>query len=233
MKPFYAALLLPLLAPLTSLSAYAQSGDEQLQYLSEVMAPTVKKKAVYYRQLTGQEGHLYIGKTFTMSGKLKAEGTYLDDGLSLPHGRFTFYHPNGKVESRGEYVNGNKAGIWERFDPWGQPLAEKIYNPEPLYNIVYTRAETMPQYPGGDNKALLRYVKAKVESASDRKVKGSYTTTFIVEKDGTLSDVKVVQGQDQAIGERVAGAIKSSEPWKPGQEKGQPVRVQMRVPVQF
>jgi hypothetical protein len=222
-----------LLAPLTSHSSYGQGGDEQRQYLSEVLAPAAKKKAAYYRELTGMEGELYIGKTFTIEGKVKAEGTYSDEAMSMPHGYFTFYHPNGRVESKGEYINGNKAGLWLRYDAWGEPLAEKIYNPEPLANIIYTRAQTMPQFNGGDERAFLRHVRSKVEADSNRKVKGTYTTTFIVEKDGSLSEVKVIEGQDEKIGESVAGAVKSTEPWKPGADKGQPVRVQMRVPVQF
>ncbi len=233
MKPISIAFFAALLAPLASLSSYAQGGEDQRQYLSEVMAPAARKKAAYYRELSGREGELYNGKTFTMEGKLKAEGTYLDAALSLPHGYFTFYHPNGRVESKGEYINGNKAGVWQRFDPWGQELAEKIYNPEPLANIVYTRAQTMPQFNGGDEKAFVRHIKSRIEADANRKVKGTYTTTFIVEKDGTLSEVKVIEGQDEKIGEQVAGAVKSTEPWKPGADKGQPVRVLMRVPVQF
>lgn len=233
MKPYSFALFAALMAPLASMSSYAQGGDEQRQYLSDVLAPAAKKKAAYYREQSGKEGELFVGKTFTIDGKLKAEGTYLDAAMSLPHGSFTFYHPNGRVESKGDYINGNKAGIWLRYDAWGEPLAEKIYNPEPLANIVYTRAQTMPHYKDGDQKAFVKHIKSKVEAESNRKVKGTYTTTFIVEKDGSLSEVKVIEGQDEKIGESVAGAVKATEPWNPGADKGQPVRVQMRVPVQF
>lgn len=234
MKTAQFLLIAAMLAPIASNCAYGQQdGGPSRQYLSDVLAPAPMKKATYYRESAGTEGELFIGKTFAIGGKLKAEGTYKDAELTVPHGHFTFYHPNGRVESRGEYINGNKAGVWERFDAWGEPLAEKIYNPEPLANIVYTRAQTMPQFPGGDDKALVKYIKTKVEAETDRRVKGSYTSTFIVEKDGTLSEVRMIEGQDEKIGEQVAGAIKSTEPWKPGEDKGQPVRVQMRLPVQF
>ena len=49
---------------------------------------------------------------------------------------------------------GHKSGVWLRFDQWGRPLAEKVYDPEPLMNIVYTRAETMPAYPGGEKELV-------------------------------------------------------------------------------
>lgn len=223
-----------LMAPLTSNCAFGQEdGGPERQYLSEVLTPSAKKKAVFYRELSGREGELYIGKTYSMDGKLKAEGTYSDEALNLPNGFFTFYHPNGRVESRGDYIKGKKAGIWERFDAWGQPLAEKIYDPEPLANIVYTRAETMPSFKDGDEREFVRYVKTKVSDGTPSKPKGTYTSSFIVEKDGRLSEVKVVDGEDEHVGQQVVDAIRSTEPWKPGVDKGQPVRVQMRVPVQF
>lgn len=233
MKPYSLALFAALMAPLASLSSYAQGGDEQRQYLSEVLEPAAKKRAAYYREVAGKDGELFIGKTYSVAGKLKAEGTYHDAAMTLPHGAFTFYHPNGRVESKGEYINGSKSGIWLRYDAWGEQLAEKIYDPEPLANIVYTRAQTMPQFNGGDQKAFVRHIRAKVESEADQRVKGTYTTSFVVEKDGSLTEVKVLEGQDKKIGEQVAGAVKSTAPWSPGAEKGQPVRVQMRVPVQF
>ncbi|MCC6938486.1 MAG: energy transducer TonB [Flavobacteriales bacterium] len=222
-----------LIMPFSSARSYGQNGGDDRQYLSDVLSPVVKKKATFYREVTGKEGDLFMAKTYSMDGKVKVEGSYTDAQLTIPHGSFVFYHPNGRLESRGEYVNGLKTGIWERFDAWGQELAEKIYDPEPLANIVYTRAQTMPQYKEGDEKALVRYVKSKVDASSERRVKGTYMSTFVVEKDGSLSEVKVVEGQDDQIGEHVVNAIRSTAPWVPGNEKGQPVRVRMKVPVQF
>jgi len=210
-------------------TASAQTSDRQ--YLSEVLAVTSKPKAAFYRVAEGKDGDLFIGKTFTLDGKLKAEGHYTDPRLSVEHGRFTFYHPNGKVESQGEYAMGKKSGVWLRFDQWGRPLAEKVYDPEPLANIVYTRAESMPQYPGG-SRELVRYIKEKVTAVGGKKLKGTIITSFIVEKDGALTDVKVVDGKSTSD-EQMVEAIKSTSPWQPGAERGLPVRVIMRVPVQF
>ncbi|MBL0128963.1 MAG: energy transducer TonB [Flavobacteriales bacterium] len=222
-----------LILPLCPSRSYGQENNEDRQYLSDVLSPAVKKKATFYREVTGKEGELFMAKTYSMDGKVKAEGSYSDAQLTIQQGSFVFYHPNGRVESRGEYVNGLKTGIWERFDAWGQELAEKIYDPEPLANIIYTRAQTMPRFKDGDEKELVRYVKTKVDSASEHRVKGTYTSTFVVEKDGSLSEVRLIEGQDEKIGQHVVDAIRSSAPWQPGNEKGQPVRVRMKVPVQF
>lgn len=223
-------LLLALIA--TASDACAQEEGDR-QYLNEVLAASDKRTAKYYRILAGQEGELFLGKTFSTDGKLKAEGSYLDAALSIPHGAFVFYHSNGKVESRGAYRNGNKSGVWERFDAWGQPLAEKIYDPEPLANIVYTRAQTMPQYAQGGERGFIKYVRESVAPIIAKGESGSVTTSFIVEKNGELTDVKVIEGKGGEIDGRIVEAVKATSPWQPGAEKGQPVRVQMRVPVQF
>ncbi|MBK8500518.1 MAG: energy transducer TonB [Flavobacteriales bacterium] len=210
----------------------AQAQTER-QYLDEVLASTTSKRAKYYRVNEGQEGDLWIGKTYTVDGKLKAEGRYRDASLTIPEGAFTFYHANGKVESHGLYKNGYKSGIWERYDVWGQALAEKVYDPEVLAGIVYTRAEAMPAYPGGDQRAFVRYIRERVSPLSGDRLKADVTTSFVVEKNGELTDVKVVGGASDVFNGQLVDAVKSTSPWQPGADNGRPVRVQMRVPVQF
>lgn len=211
----------------------AQESSGEPQYLSAVLASTVKRKASYYRANEGKEGELFIGRTYSMDGTLKADGRYLDDQLTVEHGPFIFYHADGQVESKGHYEMGNKAGVWLRFDQDGRPLAEKVYNPEPLANIIYSRAQTMPQYANGGDRAFVKYVKEKAGPAEGKRLKGAVTTTFVVEKNGELTDIKVVEGAGEPHDSRVVDAVRSTSPWVPGADKGQPVRVQMKVPVQF
>lgn len=202
-------------------------------YLSNVLEPTSRGKAAFYMVPEGMDGELHIGKIYTMDGKLKAEGRFRDAALTIEEGAFVFYHPNGKVESKGEYAMGNKTGVWLRFDVWGKPLAEKVYNPDVLANILYTRAETMPSFRGGDERVFVHTVKEGMKLPSGTSVKRQVMTSFVVEKNGELSEVKVIEGKDKEIDDQLVDVIKSTSPWAPGVEKGLPVRVQMRVPVQF
>ncbi len=192
-------------------------------YLSSVMEPTTKGKAAYYKIPDGQDGSLYVGRIYTMDDILKAEGRYADASLRIAHGRFIFYFPDGKKESEGDYEMGNKSGIWQRYDEWGQQLAEKVYDPSPLENIVYTMAPTMPQYPGGD-QAMITYLK---KSAGE--VDGAMAT-FVVEKDGDLSDIKVM-GAEPTINDQIVQALDQAPRFEAGEKDGIPVRVQMRVPL--
>ena len=72
-----------------------------------------------------------------------------------------------------------------------------------------------------------------VKAPNGKKVKGSVVASFVVEKDGGLSDVKVVGGKNAQVDQQVVQAIQSTAPWQPGLEKGQPVRVAVKVPVKF
>ncbi len=222
-----------LLLVLAALLLHPTAHGQDRQYLDAVMRPTQKKNAVYYRVLTasGADGH--TGKTYAMDGKVKAEGTYADPGLAVENGPFTFYHSNGKVESRGTYRNGLKSGVWERYDRWGRPLAEKVYDPGALDNILYTRAQRMPVYSNGGDQGLVRYIRSQLSASTGKQLKGRATASVIVEKDGTVSSVKVLERLGPDMDDELVDAIRSSGPWTPGMERGRTVRVQMKVPVEL
>lgn len=228
--------LLPLLiAILPGAATLVSAQGDGRQYLSAVMEPAARKQAAFYKVAGGLEAGLYKGSIYNMDGRLKAEGTYLDEALTIEHGEFVFYHANSKVESHGRYEHGTKSGVWKRFDSAGRPLTEKVYDPEPLANIIYTRAQTMPRSAQGGERELVRYLRDHAGTIGAKRVKGSVTTTFIVEKDGSLSEVKVIEqkGRAEQVTPAVLSALQATVPWEPGLEKGQPVRVRMRVPVQF
>ena len=217
--------MLPLLLAASIITATFAPGDKKpvRTYLNSVMEPTTKGKAAYYKVAAGQDGSSYVGKIYTMDDVLKAEGRYADADLKVADGHFIYYFPDGKKESEGDYAMGYKSGIWQRYDEWGQQLAEKVYDPTPLENIVYTMAPTMPQYPGGD-QAMITYLKAK---AGD--VNGA-TATFVVEKDGDLSEIKVI-GAPPAINDQLVDALDRAPRFEAGEKDGVPVRVHMRVPL--
>lgn len=215
------------------LSGMAQDGDRQ--FLSAMLEPAPRKQATYYKVSAGVVGELFKGRIYTMEGRLKAEGTWLDEALTVEHGEFVFYHGNSKVESRGRYEHGAKSGVWQRFDTAGRPLAEKVYDPEPLANIIYTRAQSMPRSAKGDERELVKYLREQAGTLDGKRVKGSLVTTFVVEKDGSLSDVNVIEptGRAEQATAGVLRALERTTPWEPGREKGQPVRTRVRLPITF
>lgn len=214
--------LLLLLAILLNVIAIA--GDKhQRVYLDRYLAPTSKGKASYYQVPAGRQGEVYLCVVYTMDGRLKADGSCADAALQVRHGQWRFYHDNGKLESEGAYAMGKKSGVWLRFDPWGGQLAEKVYDPAPLENILYTMAPTMPEYPGGE-QAMITYLRTSVPD-----VQGAMAT-FVVEKDGDLSGIRVLNAAPLAA-EQLVHALDKAPRFEPGTKDGLPVRVEMRVPI--
>lgn len=100
---------------------------------------------------------------------------------------------------------------------------------------VLEKAEVMPQFPGGD-QAMMKFVSENVqypEEAKEKEISGRVMVGFIVEKDGSISDVKVVKGIGGGCDEEAVRVVKAMPKWKPGKEKGKPVRVSYQMPIIF
>ena len=93
----------------------------------------------------------------------------------------------------------------------------------------------MPEYPGGQS-ALLQYLARTIkypEESQRKGEQGKVTVSFIVNKDGSLSDYKVVTGVTPLLDAEALRVLKLMPKWTPGKEKGKTVRVQYTVPVTF
>lgn len=93
----------------------------------------------------------------------------------------------------------------------------------------------MPTFPGGKegfNKFLGTTVKYP-KAAREANIQGKVIASFIVEKDGSLTDIKIVRGIGYGADEETIRVLKSSPNWKPGTQNGKPVRVAYSVPISF
>lgn len=100
---------------------------------------------------------------------------------------------------------------------------------------VLEKAEMMPEFPGGE-QAMIKFVSENVqypEEAKEKEISGRVLVGFIVEKDGSISDVKVVKGIGGGCDEEAVRVVKAMPQWKPGKEKGKPVRVSYMMPFTF
>jgi periplasmic protein TonB len=108
---------------------------------------------------------------------------------------------------------------------------EDISTDEPFFIV-----EVMPQFKGGDINAFRAWVLRRTnypQLAIEKKIEGRVLLTFIVEMDGTVSNVTVVKGVDPIIDVEAIKAIEASPKWTPGLQRGQPVRVRFSIPLDF
>ena len=102
-------------------------------------------------------------------------------------------------------------------------------------NEVFVVVENQPEFPEG-NAAMMKFLSDNIKYPADaikNGIQGRVITNFVVEKDGSLTDVKVVRGTDPLLDTEAIRVIRSMPKWKPGTQKGQAVRVRFTLPVVF
>jgi len=116
---------------------------------------------------------------------------------------------------------------------------EVIAQPEPPKHEEETKVfdvvEQMPSFPGGQS-ALMEYLHDHVKYpvvAQENGVQGRVVVSFIVERDGSITDVRVVRSVDPSLDREAARVVSSMPRWTPGKQNGSAVRVKYNVPVMF
>ena len=100
---------------------------------------------------------------------------------------------------------------------------------------VFEVVEEMPSFPGGQG-ALMQYLASNIKYpvvAQENGVQGRVIVSFVVERDGSISDVKVARSVDPSLDREAQRVVKSMPKWKPGKQNGSAVRVKYTVPVVF
>ncbi|MBR4897832.1 MAG: energy transducer TonB [Prevotella sp.] len=100
---------------------------------------------------------------------------------------------------------------------------------------VFDVVEQMPSFPGGD-AALMKFLSEHIKYpvvAEENGIQGRVIATFVVERDGSITDVKVIKSVDPSLDKEAIRVLKSMPKWIPGKQNGSAVRVKYTVPVTF
>jgi len=117
-------------------------------------------------------------------------------------------------------------------EPVGNSDVKKVTEDE---NKVYDVVEVLPSFPGGPDK-FIQYLSKNIRyPAVDREnnVQGKAVMQFVVERDGSLTDIKVLRAPTTAMGDEATRVLKASPKWKAGIQNGRPVRAQYTIPISF
>ncbi len=118
------------------------------------------------------------------------------------------------------------------FEKWSEEIVEEeiIEDPIPILDL-----DEMPEFPGGYS-ALMRFLAKNIKyptMAVETGVQGRVYVSFVVEKDGSITDVKMSRGIGGGCDEEAIRVVKLMPRWKPGKQHFMPVRVQYSLPVRF
>ena len=116
-------------------------------------------------------------------------------------------------------------------------IKEAVAQPEPKPEVekVFEVVEQMPSFPGGQS-ALMEWLSNNVKYpvvAQENGVQGRVVVSFVVERDGSITDVKVVRGVDPSLDREASRVVRAMPRWIPGKQNGSAVRVKYNVPVAF
>ncbi|MDY6147695.1 MAG: energy transducer TonB [Porphyromonas sp.] len=116
------------------------------------------------------------------------------------------------------------------------PIAISTEEEEAPEDHVFEIVEENPVPPTGDIPSLLKWLGKNIkypESAANNNIQGKVLLRFVVERDGSVSNVEVVKKVDPALDKEAVRVVKSMDKWKPGKQRGKPVRSRFTLPVQF
>lgn len=107
---------------------------------------------------------------------------------------------------------------------------EENVKEEEIFQIV----EDMPEFPGGQ-EGLLKYLAGITYPpiARENDIEGTVYIRFVIDKSGQVTNVEVARGADKILNEAALGHVKKMPAWKPGKQRGKPVKVQYVVPIKF
>jgi periplasmic protein TonB len=115
------------------------------------------------------------------------------------------------------------------------PVIETAAEEEADDTEVFFIVEDMPEFPGGD-LALRKYLASQIKYpviAQENGIQGKVYVTFVVGKDGNVSNARIARGVDPSLDKEALRVVNSLPKWKPGMQRGKPVNVSYTVPINF
>lgn len=100
---------------------------------------------------------------------------------------------------------------------------------------IFMVVEDSPTFPGGEGE-MMRYISNNIEYPQMEKengIEGQVVVNFVVNEDGSISNIKILKGITKGLNEEAKRVIKTMPKWEPGEQRGKPVKVRVNLPIRF
>lgn len=161
------------------------------------------------------------------------------------NGAIAYYHEDTlAISSTGQYKNGFKIGVWKGYTKDNRLKYEETYKKDRVTGLSwdedgnefnYDNLEEQPG-PNGGMAAFYKYVGKTMRYPNDARrlgLEGRVFVQFEVDKNGELIQIKTIKGVGSGCDKEAERVVKNSPRWKPGKQRGQPVKVRMILPITF
>jgi periplasmic protein TonB len=136
------------------------------------------------------------------------------------------------VEVDEEFMIDMEATVFTEVSDFAPIIVEEE---EVAEDVIFTVVEDQPSFPGGD-EARMRFLQENLRyptMAREAGIQGTVFVTFVVERDGSVTDVRVLRGIGGGLDEEAVRVVRMMPRWNPGRQRGQAVRVQFNMPIRF
>lgn len=186
-----------------------------------------------------------LWKFYDVNGNPKANGSYKND---LRDGKWIYYQ-NNRIESEGDFSEDFENGEWKIYDTIGNVIAKGTFNKGKevpgtwsyflgnekiaLDTNVSLVVEVMPQFRDGveSMKLFIKNNALYPPSVTQNKTAGKVFISFIVEPNGTLSNITILKGVSSEVDNEILRVFSIMPRWIPGIQGGKPVRVKLNMPI--
>ena len=131
-----------------------------------------------------------------------------------------------------DVINGSEEGDVLKAK---QVLVTEVVKPREEETKIFTVVEQMPSFPGGE-ATLMQYLSKNIKYppfAEENSIQGRVICTFVVERDGSVTDIHIAKGVDPSLDKEAIRVVSGMPKWIPGRQNGQSVRVKYTLPVTF
>lgn len=125
--------------------------------------------------------------------------------------------------------------LFAQEEPAVIPTPITVEEPAPEPNEAFTIVEEMPEYPGGQ-EAMMKYIASHItypREAIKNEIEGAVFIQFVVERDGSIAEARVLRGIGGGCDEEALRVVNSMPNWKPGKQRGKLVRTRYNLPIRF
>lgn len=212
------------------------SGHNPVSYQAALLSQTL---GIQVNNLTNNFNHSLLTKRFIMMTKTKSNRLARLKVLLAAPAAFllaVIFTTSPVVQSMAQVES--KKQQQESPTPPPVPPKPPVHQsqmPRDAESPLFTVVEDMPQFPGGD-EARIKYMQENIkypEEARKKGIQGTVYVTFVVEKNGKISDVRVLRGIGGGCDEEAIRVIQNMPDWIPGKQRGEAVRVQFNTPIRF
>lgn len=202
--------------------------------------------AKYYKLVSVDSNDLKTHvKVFYISGKISSEKIYSDYDAKIIDGISKEWNEDGILKKTIEYKLDKKDGEFTTFWENGTIKRIDVYKRDSLLNgkcfdekgieVEYYEYQKMPSFIGGQ-EGLKKYLSDNIKypiNAQKNKIQGTVYVSFIINKIGEVSDIKISKGINIDLNNEALRVIRNMPNWNPGLSDGKPVKVSFILPIKF